>query len=261
MTAEAIREMADWLDAANVDLKAWQDSFYRQVCKGRVEPVKESIRGMLEAGVHVEVTTLLVPRQNDAPEDLRGIAEFLAGLSPDLVWHVSRYHPDYRFDRAPVTPEETIFHALAMGRKAGLRYVYAGLFQDASFYRVVRMDNQPNNAVKIEVIQGGLEFSSGKREFPPIEHEATARTGILHKNGVISMARDKPGSATSEFFICVGDQPELDFGGKRNPDGQGFAAFGKVIDGMDVVKKTQEQPAQGQRLIHRVTIRDIVRVY
>ena len=142
-----------------------------------------------------------------------------------------------------------------------LRYVDAGLFQDASFYRVVRMDNQPNNAVKIEVIQGGLEFAGGKREFPPIEHEATARTGILHKNGVISMARDKPGSATSEFFICVGDQPELDFGGKRNPDGQGFAAFGKVIDGMDVVKKTQEQPAQGQRLIHRVTIRDIVRVY
>ena len=141
-----------------------------------------------------------------------------------------------------------------------LRYVDAGHFKDASFYRVVRMDNQPTNTVKIKVIQGGLEFSSGKREFPPIEHETTAKTGILHKDGVISMARDAPGSATSEFFICVGDQPELDFGGKRNPDGQGFAAFGKVIDGMEVVKKTQEKPAEGQRLIHRVTIRDIVRV-
>jgi pyruvate formate lyase activating enzyme len=126
MTAEAIREMAEWLDAANVDLKAWQDSFYRQVCKGRLEPVKESIRGLLEAGVHVEVTTLLVPRQNDAPEDLRGIAEFLAGLSPDLVWHVTRFHPDFEMLDAPATPLGTLERALAIGREAGLKFIYAG---------------------------------------------------------------------------------------------------------------------------------------
>jgi peptidyl-prolyl cis-trans isomerase A (cyclophilin A) len=82
----------------------------------------------------------------------------------------------------------------------------------------------------------------------PIFHETTAETGILHTNGVISMARWEPGTATSEFFICVGDQPELDYGGRRNPDGQGFAAFGKVIKGMNVVKKIHVQPADGQYL-------------
>jgi peptidyl-prolyl cis-trans isomerase A (cyclophilin A) len=140
-----------------------------------------------------------------------------------------------------------------------LRYVDESLFQRASFYRVVRPDNQPNNAVKIEVIQGGLEFSAGKKTFPPVEHETTAKTGIRHKDGVISMARDAPGSATSEFFICIGDQPELDFGGRRNPDGQGFAAFGQVVEGMDVVRKIQRQPADGQMLIKSVIIQNITR--
>jgi peptidyl-prolyl cis-trans isomerase A (cyclophilin A) len=92
-----------------------------------------------------------------------------------------------------------------------LRYVDAGCFREASFYRVVRMDNQPNNTLKIEVVQGGLEFSAGRKDFSAIEHETTAKTSILHKDGVISMARDNPGSATSEFFICVGDQPERGF--------------------------------------------------
>ena len=95
---------------------------------------------------------------------------------------------------------------------------------------------------------------------PPIEHETTIKTGILHKNGVISMARLKPGSASSEFFVCVGDQPELDFGGKRNPDGQGFSAFGKVVNGMDVVTKIHQQPADGQMLDPQIKILDIVRV-
>jgi peptidyl-prolyl cis-trans isomerase A (cyclophilin A) len=150
-------------------------------------------------------------------------------------------------ERAPITPANF------------LRYVDEGLFEWASFYRVVRPDNQPNNAVKIEVIQGGLEFSTGKKTFPPVEHETTAKTGILHKDGAISMARDAPGSAISEFFICIGDQPELDFGGKRNLDGQGFAAFGQVVEGMDVVRKIQHQPADGQMLIKRVIIQNITR--
>ena len=141
-----------------------------------------------------------------------------------------------------------------------LRYVDEGLFEKATFYRVVRMDNQPNNAVKIEVIQGGLQFSGERKTFPPIEHETTAKTGILHKDGVISMARNTPGTASSEFFICIGDQPELDFGGQRNPDGQGFAAFGKVIEGLDIVKKIQQQPAAGQMLLQRVNIQKITRV-
>jgi pyruvate formate lyase activating enzyme len=126
MTPETVAETAGWLDAANVDLKAWQDEFYRKTCKGRLEPVKESIRRLREAGVHVEVTTLLVTGQNDAAEDLRGIAGFLASISPDLAWHVSRYHPDFEMTEPPPTPLETIEQAVRTGREAGLRYVYAG---------------------------------------------------------------------------------------------------------------------------------------
>lgn len=141
-----------------------------------------------------------------------------------------------------------------------LKYVDDGLFKNATFYRVVTMENQPDNDIKIEVIQGGLGFTEGSQTLPPIEHETTDKTGILHKDGVISMARLQPGTAASEFFICVGDQPELDFGGKRNPDGQGFAAFGKVVAGMDVVRKIHTQPENGQMLVPRISISDIVRI-
>ncbi|MCK4932433.1 MAG: peptidylprolyl isomerase [Candidatus Aminicenantes bacterium] len=141
-----------------------------------------------------------------------------------------------------------------------LKYVDNNLFDGATFYRVVTMDNQPNNDVKIEVIQGGLGFGESEKRFPPIAHETTEKTGIKHKNGVISMARNKPGSASSEIFICINDQPELDFGGKRNPDGQGFAAFGKVIEGMDVVRKIQQQPAEGQMLNPKIKIYSITRI-
>lgn len=139
-----------------------------------------------------------------------------------------------------------------------LKYVDDGLFKNSKFYRVVRDDNQPDNDITIDVIQGGL-FSE-EEMYPPIEHETTVITGIKHKDGVISMARNEPGSATSEFFICVGDQPELDFGGKRNPDGQGFATFGKVVKGMDVVRKIHQQPVDGQMLEPEVVIRDITRL-
>jgi peptidyl-prolyl cis-trans isomerase A (cyclophilin A) len=141
-----------------------------------------------------------------------------------------------------------------------LQYIDAGLFKDTTFYRIVTMDNQPNNNIKIEVIQGGLGDTEGRKTWPPIEHETTDKTGIFHKDGVISMARIQPGTASSEFFICVGDQPELDFGGRRNPDGQGFAAFGKVIAGMDVVHKIHHQPTNGQMLDPRIKIWDIIRV-
>ncbi len=129
-----------------------------------------------------------------------------------------------------------------------LRYVKENRFDDAVFYRVVTMGNQPKDSVKIQVIQGGLFKEDHPKALPPIVHETTEQTGILHKNGVISMARWHPGTASSEFFICVGDQPELDFGGKRNPDGQGFAAFGKVVRGMDVVKKIHALNPESQYL-------------
>lgn len=141
-----------------------------------------------------------------------------------------------------------------------LRYVDEGRFEESCFYRVVRMDNQPNNKIKIEVIQGGLRFTHRENILPSIEHETTKETGILHLNGTLSMARGKPGTAASEFFICIEDQPELDFGGKRNPDGQGFAAFGKVVKGMDVVRQIHQKPADDQMLVTKMIIHDITRV-
>lgn len=140
-----------------------------------------------------------------------------------------------------------------------LRYVDAGLFDSTCFYRVVRSDNQPNDLVLIAVIQGGRYEDEETGGFPPIAHETTDQTGILHRDGVISMARWTPGTATSEFFICVGDQPDLDFGGKRNPDGQGFAAFGNVTRGMDVVRKIHDMKAPGQYLDKPVMIYSITR--
>lgn len=140
-----------------------------------------------------------------------------------------------------------------------LRYIDSSLFKNACFYRVVRKDNQPNDSVKIEVVQGG-RWEHENDGFAPVTHETTRTTGVLHKDGVISMARSAPGSATSEFFICVGDQPELDFAGKRNKDGQGFAAFGKVIDGMDVVKKIHSINAPEQYLDKKVIIFNICRM-
>lgn len=140
-----------------------------------------------------------------------------------------------------------------------LTYVDDSLYANSVFYRVVTMQNQPKNDVKIEVIQGGL-FSDERTRYFPIEHETTQTTGILHKDGVLSYARAEPGTAGSEIFICIGDQPELDFGGKRNPDGQGFAAFGKVIEGMDIVHKIQQLPEKDQMLIKPVKIFAIERV-
>lgn len=142
-----------------------------------------------------------------------------------------------------------------------LTLVGTGTFDEkACFYRVVRPDNQPNNPVKIEVIQGGLVVDSLIDIFQPIAHETTAQTGVIHTDGTISMARSEPGTASTEFFICIGDQPELDFGGKRNPDGQGFAAFGKVIEGMDIVKKIQQMKDENQYLKKPVKIIEIVNI-
>jgi len=145
-------------------------------------------------------------------------------------------------DKAPVTTNNF------------LQYVHENRLKEATFYRTVTMDNQADNNIKIEVIQGGLFEDDHPKALSPIVHETTELTGILHKDGVISMARNEPGTATCEFFICIGDQPSLDYGGERNPDGQGFAAFGKVVKGMDVVHKIHESQADGQWLEPRIKI-------
>jgi peptidyl-prolyl cis-trans isomerase A (cyclophilin A) len=152
-------------------------------------------------------------------------------------------------ERAPVTAENF------------LKYVDAGHYDGGRFHRTVKLkpDNQPNNQIKIEVIQAGVNPEKEKQGFPPIELERTNLTGLKHKDGVVSMARLGPDTATSDFFICVGGQPELDFGGKRNPDGQGFAAFGRVVKGMDVVKKIHQSPVEAQRLTPPIKISSVRR--
>lgn len=138
-----------------------------------------------------------------------------------------------------------------------MNYVDQDLYKNSSFFRVCTNANEAEREIKIEVIQGG-NVREGK-EFPPIKLETTEETGLFHKNGTISMARSDPDSATSSFFICINDQPELDYGGKRNPDGQGFAAFGKVTRGMDVIKVIQAQSELDQFLIEPVRIKNIIR--
>ncbi|PVX44360.1 peptidyl-prolyl cis-trans isomerase A (cyclophilin A) [Flavobacterium sp. 103] len=139
-----------------------------------------------------------------------------------------------------------------------LKYVDAHLYDNCSFFRAVTLNNQPKDSIKIEVIQGG-EIDSTK-VFAPIPLETTKQTGISHKNGTLSMARDKPNSATTNFFICINDQPSLDYGGKRNKDGQGFAAFGSVIKGMEIVKKIQQlHPEQDQYFKPEIRIISITR--
>ena len=122
-----------------------------------------------------------------------------------------------------------------------LELVDDGKFDGGAFYRVVTYDNDRGKP-KIAVIQGGVGGTTDEA-FDTIAHESTAQTGILHKDGVISMARGEVGTASTEFFICNGDQPGLDHGEMRNADGQGFAAFGKVIGGMDVVRAINALPA------------------
>jgi peptidyl-prolyl cis-trans isomerase A (cyclophilin A) len=140
-----------------------------------------------------------------------------------------------------------------------LRYVDAGRYEGGRFHRTVTMANQPTNDVKIEVVQLSAAPRGDRPAFPPVELERTSVTGLKHLDGTISMARAGPNTATSDIFICIGDQPSLDFGGARNADGQGFAAFGRVISGMDVVRRIQASPANGQSLTPPIRIINVVR--
>lgn len=140
-----------------------------------------------------------------------------------------------------------------------LKYIDESRLDSSTFYRVVRDDNQQENPVTIQVIQGGLFKDEHPKMLPPIKHESTKKTGIKHLKGVISMARNEPGTATCEFFICMEDEPELDAGGIRNSDGAGFAAFGRVVKGMEIAEKIHMSKADDQYLNPRILIYSIWR--
>ncbi len=126
MTGETLKTIRPFLDAANVDLKSFSDDFYKKTCKGRLQPVLDSISAMNELGIWVEVTTLVIPGGNDSDEELSNIAEFLAGVNKDIPWHLSRFHPDYKQTDKGATPVETLRRAREIGHSKGLRYVYLG---------------------------------------------------------------------------------------------------------------------------------------
>jgi peptidyl-prolyl cis-trans isomerase A (cyclophilin A) len=130
-----------------------------------------------------------------------------------------------------------------------LKQVDAGMYDRGQFHRTVTMDNQPNNDVKIEVIQASIAAAREKDLGDPIPLERTSVTGLKHTDGCVSTPRGAPDSARTGFFICIKDQPSLDFGGKRNPDGQGFAAFGRVVRGMEIVRKIQQAPNKEAQLL------------
>lgn len=152
-------------------------------------------------------------------------------------------------DKAPVTTA------------AFLSYVDSGFYENTSFYRVLNVNNQPSNAPKTEILQGGLWRTKNEkaRSIPGIPHESTGKTGVKHKDGVISVARLAPGTAGSEFFICIEDQPGLDEGGENVEDKLGYAAFGKVIKGMSIVRKIYMQNDRNQYLDPPIPIYSIRR--
>jgi peptidyl-prolyl cis-trans isomerase A (cyclophilin A) len=166
---------------------------------------------------------------------MSGVAA-LAAAAPDrtrvtLLMPAGRVDIDLAVRQAPLSAADF------------LRYIDAKSYDGGTISRVVRPDNDHGSPV-IDVVQGGIRADA--RKLPPIAHESTAMTGLRHLDGTISLPRDHVGTGSgAEFFICIGDQPGLDFGGKRNKDGQGFAAFGRVVSGMEIVRTIWRMKADG----------------
>ncbi len=129
-SAETFKYVKPYLDAINIDLKSFSNKFYTQICKAKIEPVKANIKKYFQGGISTEVTTLLIPQHNDSDEELKQIAEFLAGISKDIPWHISAFHPDYQMLKVPATKHRDLLRADEIGKRAGLRYVYLGNIDD-----------------------------------------------------------------------------------------------------------------------------------
>lgn len=144
---------------------------------------------------------------------------------------------------------------------AFLSYVDSGFYTNSTFYRVVLLEGMSANA-NVGLVQGGIWQTNDKHHanVPGIEHESTQQTGLSHTTGTISLARTTPGTASTEFFICIGDQTQFNYGNTNPADGQGFAAFGKVIKGMQVVRSIQQQKKQGESFTEKIIIKEIRRM-
>ena len=191
------------------------------------------------------------------------LAGFDPGKSPRFRWRdmpmVDR--PRVQIETAQGNIEVELYYKEAPLTVSNfLRYAHERLYNDGQFFRTVTLDNQPTNTVKIQVLQAEANLAKENEFYPAISLERTRDTGLKHLDGTLSMARNDPDTAQASFSICIGDQPELDFGGKRNPDGQGFAAFGRVTKGMELVRKIHAGPAEGQRLTPPWQIQRAVRL-
>jgi pyruvate formate lyase activating enzyme len=126
LSEEALNAITPFLDGANIDLKAFRNDSYLSVCGARLQPVLDTIRRLKDAGIWIEVTTLLIPGMNDSEDEIRDIARFIRDIDPGIPWHISRFHPTYRMTDRPATPVETVKKACEIGDAEGLRMVYAG---------------------------------------------------------------------------------------------------------------------------------------
>ncbi|MEW6743639.1 MAG: peptidylprolyl isomerase [Planctomycetota bacterium] len=182
--------------------------------------------------------------------------------------------PRFRWREEPVPDSPRVLIQTALGdieveldaRRAPatvrnfLRYVHEGLYADGSFSSMVTLPNQSDAKVRIEGVQAQADPARESEFLPAIALERTRDTGLRHLDGTLSMARASPDTARDSFFICIGDQPELDFGGTHHPDGQGFAAFGKVVRGMEIVRKIRESRAEGEELAPAIPIQRAIRL-
>jgi pyruvate formate lyase activating enzyme len=126
ITKEAIETIAPYLDAANIDLKSFRDEFYKKICGAKLQPVLNAIKTMHEKKIWLEITTLVVPEQNDSKQELNDIAKFIAKVDKKIPWHITRFHPDYKYTDAEPTPIETLQMAEEIGKKHGLKYIHLG---------------------------------------------------------------------------------------------------------------------------------------
>jgi peptidyl-prolyl cis-trans isomerase A (cyclophilin A) len=180
---------------------------------------------------------------------------------------ISCGHPDYKNPHVVIDTrlgdiEVELFQDKAPNTVAAfLMYVDSGFYNNTSFYRVLKSEDMPSPA-NTGIIQGGLWQTNPAKKLtlPGIVHETTKTSGLTHESGTISLARLAPGTGNTEFFICIGDQSPLDAGRRGTEDGQGYAAFGKVFEGMTIVRKIQAQKSHGDKFDEKIEIRKIIRL-
>lgn len=159
MTIEALEAIKPYLDSANVDLKGFSEDFYQKLCQAHLGPVLESIRAMKRLGIWVEITTLVIPGQNDSEEQLKGIAGFIASVDKKMPWHISRFHPEYKHLDSGPTPVETLKKARAIGEKAGLHYIYLGNVIDGNDTHCHSCKNLLIKRIGFNVVQNNIKDS------------------------------------------------------------------------------------------------------